>query len=130
MASPRWFTALPFLVFFTAPAEAAVNAVLDCTAETQPPTRYIFTIKDSVATTKGQGGDPYNINAAKFFDFKKDDEKNSYVFGDRNAGLFLLIDRETKPNAPIGMLMGPILSTDPRKPVAFGCKLTGGSLKS
>lgn len=129
MSSFRWLAALPVLVLFAAPAEAALDAVLDCTAEIKPPIRYVFTLKDTAVTTQGQGGDPYNINKAKFLEWKEKSEKNSIVFADRNAGLFLLISTDAKPNEQTGVLMGPILSTDTRKPVAFGCKITKGNLK-
>lgn len=130
MASLRLIAALSFSFLLAAAAEAAtLDAVLDCKAETTPPSRYLFTVKDTAVTTAGQGGDPYNINKAKFLEWKEKNDKNSIVFADRNAGLFLLISTDAKPNEETAVLMGPILSTDSRKPVSFGCKIAKGNLK-
>ncbi len=129
MAFLRLFSALSFSLVLAAAAEAAtLDAVLDCKAETTPPTRYVFTVKDTTVTTAGQGGDPYNINNAKFLEWKEKNDKNAIVFADRNAGLFLLISTDAKPNEETALLMGAILSTDPRKPVSFGCKIAKGKL--
>lgn len=131
MAFLRLFSALTASLVLAVAAEAAtLDAVLDCKAETTPPTRYTFTLKDTAVTTQGQGGDPYNINKAKFLEWKEKNDKNSIVFADRNAGLFLLVSTDAKPNEETAVLMGAILSTDPRKPVSFGCKITKGSLKT
>lgn len=129
MAFLRLPSALVFSLALSAAAQAApLDAVLDCKAETTPPSGYVFTVKDTAVTTAGQGGDPYNINSAKFLEWKAKNDKNSIVFADRNAGLFLLISTDAKPGEQTAVLMGPILSTDPRRPVSFGCKITKGKL--
>lgn len=129
MAFLRLFSAITASLVLAAAAEAAtLDAVLDCKAETNPPTNYTFTVKDTAVAAQGQGGDPYNINKAKFLEWKEKNDKNSIVFADRNAGLFLLISTDAKPNEETAVLMGAILSTDPRKPVSFGCKITKGKL--
>lgn len=129
MAFLRRLSSLSFLFVAAASTEAAaLEAVLDCKAETKPPSHYVFTLKDTAVTTQGQGGDPYNINNAKFLEWKEKSEKNSIVFADRNAGLFLLISTDAKPGEETGMLMGAILSTDSRQPVSFGCQVAKGSL--
>ena len=88
MAFLRLFSALSVSLVLAAAAEAAtLDAVLDCKAETTPPTRYVFTVKDTTVTTAGQGGDPYNINNAKFLEWKEKNDKNAIEREARKIGM-------------------------------------------